>query len=63
MAIIDFNARQHVAASVRRKAYHLDTSWRNGEKVCKCLLGSGYLKMDIGLFWRLSVRTAATAGS
>jgi Fe-S-cluster containining protein len=53
MEIIDFSERQCVAASVRRKACRLYTSWRDGKKVCKRLQENGYLKMDIGPFWRM----------
>ena len=53
MEIIDFSSRQCVAASVRRKACHFYTLWRDGKKGCKRLQENGYLKMDIGPFWRL----------
>ena len=62
MEIIDFSERQCVAASVRRKACRLYTSWRDGKKVCKRLQENGYLKMDIGPFRRLLSKGGGHSG-
>ncbi len=53
MEIIDFSPRQRVTSAVRRKACSLIFSQQNGKKVCKRLRRNGYLKMDIGPFWRM----------
>jgi|GEM_PF-1825139 hypothetical protein len=62
MEIIDFSARRLVAASVRCKAYPFDTSWRDGEKVCRRRQENGYLKMDIGPFRRLLSKGGGHSG-
>ena len=51
--LIDFNPRQCVTSSVRRKAICMVNSLKNGQKVCKRLDVNGYLKIDIGPFWRM----------
>ncbi|MDR3430710.1 MAG: hypothetical protein P4L95_02190 [Rouxiella aceris] len=53
MEIVDFNPRQCVTPAIRRKACRLVDSLRNGKKTCKRIDEKGYLKMDIGPFWRM----------
>ncbi|WP_187514543.1 hypothetical protein [Rahnella aquatilis] len=51
--LLDFNPRQHITPAVRRKAIGMVNSLESGQKVCKRLDVKGYLKIDIGPFWRM----------
>ncbi len=51
--LLDYCPRQHVTPAVRRKARCLVDALKNGKKVCKRLDEKGYLKMDVGPFWRM----------
>jgi len=51
--MIDHNRRQIVEPSIRRKACMLINSFKNGKRVTKKLDLNGYLKMDVGPFWRV----------
>jgi len=53
MTLIEFCPRQHITPAVRRKALCLVDALKSGKKVCKRLDAKGYLKMDIGPFWRM----------
>lgn len=53
MILYDYNSRQLVEPAIRRKAMMLIDSFKGGKKVCKKLDLNGYLKMDIGPFWRV----------
>jgi len=51
--LLDFCPRQQVTPAVRRKALHMVDSLNTGQRVCKRLDVKGYLKIDIGPFWRM----------
>nr|EKV5657670.1 hypothetical protein [Citrobacter farmeri] len=49
----DFSSRQYVSPSVRRRAQRLFSAVCCGEKVFRRLTMNGYLKIDVGPFWRI----------
>ncbi|WP_409161620.1 hypothetical protein [Pectobacterium sp. B2J-2] len=53
MAVAEFHLCQCASPCVLRKATRLITAWQRGERVYKRLQTNGYLKIDIGPFWRL----------
>lgn len=53
MQLSDFSHRQQVSPAVRRQADRLLESLCAGRKVFCRLEQNGYLKMNVGPFWRL----------
>lgn len=53
MKMGDFSPRQQVSLSVRRRAQKLFLAASNGQKVFRRLRMNGYLKIDVGPFWRI----------
>lgn len=53
MQLSDFNRRQQASPAVRRQADRLMESLSAGQKVFRRLELNGYLKMNVGPFWRL----------
>lgn len=53
MILYAHNPRQFIEPAIRRKATMLIDAFRCGKKVCKKLDLNGYLKMDVGPFWRV----------
>lgn len=53
MKMCDFSPRQQVSLSVRRRAQKLFRAACNGQKVFRRLRMNGYLKIDVGPFWRI----------
>ncbi|EOS93143.1 MULTISPECIES: ParE family toxin-like protein [Erwinia] len=53
MEMRDFSVRQQVSPAVRRRAHQLFNAARTGKKVYRRLNLNGYLKIDVGPFWRI----------
>lgn len=53
MKLCDFSKRQQVSPAVRRRALRLFNAARSGKKVFRRLAMNGYLKMDVGPYWRI----------
>lgn len=53
MNISYYSPRQGVTPSIRRKADSLIAALKHGKKVCKRLQENGYLKINVGPFWRM----------
>ncbi|MFC0140076.1 hypothetical protein ACFFJN_08380 [Erwinia mallotivora] len=53
MEMGDFSSRQQVSPAVRRRAQQLFRAACGGQKVFRRLTMNGYLKIDVGPFWRI----------
>ncbi|CCG85942.1 hypothetical protein IRM71_02690 [Erwinia amylovora] len=53
MKLCDFSKRQQVSPAVRRRALRLFNAAHGGKKVFRRLAMNGYLKMDVGPYWRI----------
>ncbi|WP_035889402.1 hypothetical protein [Kosakonia radicincitans] len=53
MQLSDFKPRQQISPSVRRHANQLFDALCGGKKVYCRLNMNGYLKMNVGPFWRI----------
>ncbi|MBJ9136036.1 ParE family toxin-like protein [Citrobacter farmeri] len=55
MQMTDFSSRQQVSPAVRRRAQQLFQAVCSGQKLFRRLPinGNGYLKIDVGPFWRI----------
>ncbi|QZY94276.1 ParE family toxin-like protein [Pantoea dispersa] len=53
MELEDFSPRQQVSPAVRRRAQKLFHALCCGQKVFRWLTMNGYLKIDVGPFWRI----------
>ncbi|MEW5288617.1 hypothetical protein ABW286_05400 [Erwinia papayae] len=53
MEMRDFSVRQQVSPAVRRRAQQLFSAALTGKKVYRRLKLNGYLKIDVGPFWRI----------
>lgn len=55
MQMTDFSSRQQVSPAIRRRAQRLFSAVCCGRKVFRRLAinGNGYLKIDVGPFWRI----------
>ena len=53
MEMGDFSSRQQVSPAVRRRAQRLFRAACGGQKVFRRLTMNGYLKIDVGPFWRI----------
>ncbi|ORM84319.1 hypothetical protein HA42_04860 [Pantoea deleyi] len=53
MRLSDFTRRQQVSPAVRRQAQKLFLAVCSGKKVFRRLARNGYLKIDVGPFWRI----------
>ncbi|WP_019105612.1 hypothetical protein [Pantoea ananatis] len=53
MRLSDFTRRQQVSPAVRRRAQQLFLALCRGKKVFRRLALNGYLKIDVGPYWRM----------
>ncbi|WP_256852080.1 hypothetical protein [Pantoea sp. Fr+CA_20] len=53
MRLSDFTRRQQVSPAVRRRAQQLFLALSSGKKVFRRLALNGYLKIDVGPYWRM----------
>ncbi|NEK81742.1 MAG: hypothetical protein G3W58_11035 [Pantoea ananatis] len=53
MSLSDFTRRQQVSPAVRRRAQQLFLALCSGKKVFRRLALNGYLKIDVGPYWRM----------
>ncbi len=53
MQLAEFRICQRTTPCVVRKATRFIAAWQRGERIYKRLQTNGYLKIDIGPFWRL----------
>lgn len=53
MEMSDFSPRQQVSPAVRRRAKQLFRAACSGQRVFSRLTMNGYLKIDVGPFWRI----------